>query len=264
MKKNPLGIFDSGVGGLCVLKEIRKQLPKESIQYFADSNNCPYGSKAEDEALLLAKKNIEFLIAQGCKLIVIACNTVTAVAIDNFRLEYNIPFVGMEPAIKPASFHTKSKKIGILATENTFKGKLFKQTYEKYANGIQVVVQPGYGLVELVEKGDLHSEKVRTLLKQYLEPMLEMGVDTLVLGCTHYPFLLHMIHEIAGDRLTIIDPAAAVAGQTRRILDGLGLMSDGDQEPEFQFYTTGETTITQQFISKTMDMPYGLERVCIA
>ncbi|MFH2092329.1 MAG: glutamate racemase [Pseudomonadota bacterium] len=263
MQNNPLGIFDSGVGGLCVLKEIRRQLPGESICYFADSCNCPYGSRSEEDAYLLARKNIEFLLHQNCKLIVIACNTVTAVAIDHFRSAYPIPFVGMEPALKPAALQTKSKKIGILATENTFKGRLFKQTYEKYASGIEVVVQPGFGLVELVEQGDLYSEKVRHLLEKYLLPMLAAGVDTLVLGCTHYPFLIHMIQEIVGNRLTIIDPAAAVASQTRRVLESLDLISDKQKEPEFCFYTTGDTDITQQFLSKTMDTPYGLARVCV-
>ncbi len=261
MQNNPIGVFDSGVGGLCVLKEIKKQLPRESIIYFADSSNCPYGSKTKEKAFTLAKKSIEFLIDRGCKIIVIACNTVTAVAIDSFRKEYDIPFIGMEPALKPAALQTKSRKIGILATENTFKGKLFKQTCEKYGDGIDVFTQPGYGLVELVEKGEMDSKKAEDLLKKYLRPMLEMGADTLVLGCTHYPFLIQMIQKISKNRLTIIDPVEAVASQTRRILNTADLLSDEQLLPEYCFYTTGKTRIAEQFLSKIMDMPYGLKQV---
>ncbi|MBU8910469.1 MAG: glutamate racemase, partial [Desulfobacterales bacterium] len=215
MQKHPIGIFDSGVGGLSVLKEIRKLLPCESINYFGDSGNCPYGSKTKDEAFSLARKNIKFLLKRNCKLIVIACNTVTAVAIDSFRSEYKIPFVGMEPALKPAAIQTKSKKIGILATENTFNGRLYKQTFEKYADGIEVFVQPGDGLVELVEKGAQNSEEAKKLLEKYLLPMLQKGTDTIVLGCTHYPFFKEMIKKITKNSVAIIDPGDAVAIQTK-------------------------------------------------
>lgn len=259
MKKYPIGIFDSGVGGLCVLKEIRERLPYESITYFADSGNCPYGSKAEDEALDLARKNIEFLLNLNCKLIVIACNTVTAVAIDCFRSEYKVPFIGMEPALKPAALQTRSKKIGILATENTFNGRLFKQTFDKYANGLEVFIQPGYGLVELVENGDQNSEKARSLLKEYLLPMLEKGVDTIVLGCTHYPFLKEMIQTVTKNSVTIVDPADAVAAQTKRILVQSELISIAGNDPRFQFYTTGEKIIAQKILFDTIDSSCGLE-----
>ena len=261
IQKHPLGIFDSGVGGLSVFKEIKKHLPCESIIYFADSGNCPYGSKTKDEALSLARKNIEFLLEHDCKMIVIACNTVTAVAIDRFRSEYKVPFVGMEPALKPAALQTKSKKIGILATENTFNGRLFKQTFEKYAKGIKVFIQPGYGLVELVEKGAQNSEKAENLLKEYLLPMLEKGADTIVLGCTHYPFLKGMIKKVTKNSVTIIDPGNAVAAQARRILTEFNLVSDNDSAPEFCFYTTGEKAIAEKFFSPIMDSPYGLEQI---
>jgi glutamate racemase len=218
IQKHPIGIFDSGVGGVSVLKEIRKLLPMESINYLGDNIKCPNGSKTQEEALSLAKKNIEFLLKRNCKLIVIACNTVTAIAIDEFRSEYKVPFIGMEPALKPASLQTRSKKIGVLATQNTFNGRLFKQTFEKYGNGIDVFVQPGYGLVELVEKGDHNSEKAKDLLKKYILPMLEKGADTIVLGCTHYPFLKPMIKKIIKNQATIIDPSNAVAIQTKKNL----------------------------------------------
>ena len=263
MQNRPIGIFDSGVGGLCVLKEIRKLLPFESIHYFADSGNCPYGSKTKDAALSLARKNIEFLLGCHCKLIVIACNTVTAVAIDNFRSEYKVPFIGMEPALKPAALNTRNKKIGILATENTFNGRLFKQTFEKHANGLEVFIQPGYGLVELVEQGEQNSEKARILLEDYLNPMMEKGVDTIVLGCTHYPFLKDLIQRITKNSVTIIDPAGAVAAQTKRILIKFDLIATQDNVPGFHFYTTGEKKMADKFFSLAMDCPYVSEKIDI-
>lgn len=259
--KNPIGIFDSGVGGLSVLKEIKKRLPHESIIYLADSSNCPYGSKSEKDTLQLSIKNIEYLLDLGCKLIVIACNTVTAVAIDTFRQTYPVPFVGMEPAVKPAVLQTKSKKIGVLATENTFKGKLFQQTYERFSHDIKVFTQPGNGLVELVEKGDLDSHKTKSLLKAYLTPMVDQGVDILVLGCTHYPFLSKTIHKITQNQIAIIDPAVAVARQTRRVLKALRLLAQVDHPPGYRFLTTKKTPATQAFVSKTMDSHYDLEQI---
>lgn len=264
LQGHPLGIFDSGVGGLSVLKEIRKHLPRESIHYFADSCNCPYGSKTEAETLFLARKNIEFLLDRGCKLIVIACNTVTAVAIDCFRSEYDVPFIGMEPALKPAAMQTRTKKIGVLATENTFNGRLFKQTFEKYAHGIDVFVQPGYGLVELVEQGAQDSETARTLLAEYLLPMMEKGADTLVLGCTHYPFLKETILQVTGNGVTIIDPADAVAVQTKKILTRFDLMSLDRTDPEFHFHTTGDKTVLEKFLCRMMDRLYTIEPVTLA
>ncbi len=263
MQKCPIGIFDSGVGGLCVLMEILKLLPHESISYFADSSNCPYGSKTKDEALALSRKNIEFLLKLDCKLIVIACNTVTAVAIDSFRSEYNIPFVGMEPALKPAALQTKSKKIGVLATENTLNGRLFKQTFEKYVNGLDVFVQPGYGLVKLVEQGAQNSDQAKSLLEKYLLPMMDKGVDTIVLGCTHYPFLMEMIKKITENSVTIIDPAEAVAGQVKKILIQFDLASNNKNDPLFHFYTTGKREIAEKFIGHAMDNPYALEQIYI-
>ncbi|MCF6247517.1 MAG: glutamate racemase [Desulfobacula sp.] len=260
MQNTPIGIFDSGVGGLSVLKEIRKSLPNESIVYFADSANCPYGSKVEAQAQALAREKIEFLLEQGCKLIVIACNTVTAVAIDEFRSVFGVPFIGMEPALKPATFQTKTGKIGVLATENTFNGRLFKQTLEKYANGVEVFVQPGFGLVELVEKGEHKSKKARRLLEKYLLPMIEQGVDTLVLGCTHYPFLKEMIEKIAPQPIAVIDPSSAVAAQTKRILCEFNLCSE-QNNPTFSFYTTGEKINADRILSQTMNHPYHLKQI---
>ncbi len=260
---HPIGIFDSGVGGLCVLKEIRKLLPNESIVYFGDSHNCPYGEKTEEDALTLARKNIEFLIKHHCKIVVIACNTVTAIAINRLRSDFHIPFIGMEPALKPAALQTKTKKIGILATENTFNGNHFKQTYSKYGKDIEVYIQPGYGLVELVERNDYTSEKAKMLLEEYLKPMMDKGADTIVLGCTHYPFLKELIQEITCNEMNVIDPSNAVASQTKRVLEQLNLIETELTNPKFQFFTTGNEEITKAFLNDTVTTPYDIRRVTI-
>ncbi len=260
----PIGIFDSGVGGLCVLSEIKHMLPGESVIYFADSANCPYGSRTEDEAFDLADKNISFLVDSGCKAIVIACNTVTAVAIGRLRSEYDIPFIGMEPALKPAVRQTKTGRIGVLATENTFRGKHFKTTCEKYAAGVEVFVQPGYGLVELVEQGKQDSDQARALLADYLVPMMEKGVDTIVLGCTHYPFLKNIIEQVTDNKAVIIDPANAVAAQTGRILDQFAIKSPHGADPFFHFYTTGKTDILEKLLSRETGVyPCKIEHITL-
>jgi glutamate racemase len=256
MLNNPIGIFDSGVGGLSVAREIQKILPDESIHYFADSGNCPYGSKSENDTISLTKKNIEFLLEQDCKLIVVACNTITTVTIDTLRKEYQVPFVGMEPALKPAFLYTKVKKIGVLATQNTFNGRHFRQTFQKYANGIEVYVQPGNGLVELVEEGDHNSQKAKALLETYLIPMMALGVDAIVLGCTHYPFLMDHIKEITRNDIKIIDPADAVAKQTKRIIGEFHIYANQADPPQFTFFTTGKKDAAQNLLQQTIKIPY--------
>lgn len=263
MQDHPIGIYDSGVGGLSVLKEIRKCLPHESIVYLADSANCPYGSMREAEALALARSRIGFLLDRGCKLVVIACNTVTAVAIDDVRSVYQVPFVGMEPALKPAAQQTRTGKIGVLATENTFNGRLFKETRKKHANGVQVIVQPGFGLVELVENGEQESDKAAVLLKKYLGPMMDQGADTLVLGCTHYPFLMNTIKQVTKNRMQVIDPSGAVAAQTKRVLADHHLGA-ADKTPSFFFYTTGGKDPVERILARTMAArPFCLEHIDI-
>jgi len=257
----PISVFDSGIGGLSVLKEITKLMPRESINYFADSGNCPYGSKSKTETISLSKKNIEFLLKQKCKIIVVACNTATATAIDTLRNEYPVPFIGMEPAVKPASLYTKTKKIGILATQNTFNGNLFKNTFEKYASQIKVYVQPGHGLVELVESGNNKSKKTENLLKKYIEPMIENGVDTLVLGCTHYPFLNDLILKITDNKIKIFDPASAVAAQTKRKLTEQNMLTKRIAPPEYNFFTTGKINSANNLILKMTDKKFNLNQI---
>lgn len=236
----PIGIFDSGVGGLSVWKEIVKILPDENIIYYADSNNCPYGSKKQSEVIALSERIVDFLLGFDCKLIVVACNTATAAAIEYLRKKYTVPFVGMEPAVKPAALNTITGTIGILATQGTFQGKLFKETSRKWANGKKMIIQIGEGLVEQVEEGKVHSIKVKKLLKQYLQPMLDGNVDQIVLGCTHYPFLLEEIEKITKGKASVIDPAPAVAKRTYDLLKSGQLLNSSKSKTVRLFYINGK------------------------
>ena len=219
MNTQAIGIFDSGVGGITIWKTLTELLPYESTYYLADSKNAPYGQNSKEEILNLCIKNTEFLIAKGCKIIVVACNTATTNAIEILRERYAIPFIGIEPAIKPAALKTKNKSIGILATKGTLSSRLFNETSKKYLKGICVTEQIGEGLVGLIEKGKLESSEMEVLLETYLKPMLKKRIDCLVLGCTHYPFLISKIKKITGDSIEIIDSGLAVAKQTKFILD---------------------------------------------
>lgn len=239
MNGNPVGIFDSGLGGLTVWKEVRRQLPAEDIVYFADSLHCPYGRKSASEIIDLAHRIVEGLLSLGCKLIVVACNTATAAAIEDLRKSYRIPFVGMEPAVKQAALHTITGKIGVLATKGTFDGRLYKSTSEKYAHDLDVMVQIGDGLVELVESNEFHSIKALPLLQRYIEPMLAHGVDQIVLGCTHYPFFKEQIEKIAGPSVAIIDPAPAVAKRVGDLLCEASLCNNMQHKGTDIFVSSG-------------------------
>lgn len=217
-KSKVIGVFDSGVGGLTVLKELKQLLPNYSYIYFADTKHCPYGPKGPEEIIRLSKAITEFLIIQGCSIVVVACNTATASAIDYLRATFDIPFVGMEPAVKPAALATKTNSIGVLATKGTFNGRLYRETTSKYAANINVAYQVGEGLVELVEQGKSQSDEAKELLKSYISPMLNEQIDHLVLGCTHYPFFIPILQEILPKTVAIENPAPAVARQTARLL----------------------------------------------
>lgn len=250
VNNNPIGIFDSGAGGLSVLKEIVKVCPNESIVYFADSANCPYGPKNPQQIVGLSGQIASFLLKKGCKLIVVACNTATAAAIDYLRNSFAIPFIGMEPAIKPASLNSKTKSIGVLATAGTFKGKLYIETSRKYASDVDVHYQIGEGLVELIESDETESNKAEKLIRQYVEPMVASNIDHLVLGCTHYPFLINTIKRVLPKTVTIIDPAPSVARQCLRILEQNSLQTDKDHEPSYRFYSSGNSHILKQLVEK--------------
>ena len=218
MNANPIGIFDSGVGGLSIWKEITELLPCENTIYLADSANAPYGEKSEPEILNLCIKNTEKLLSMGCKIIVIACNTATTNTIHILRNRYNVSFIGIEPAIKPASLFTKSKHIGILATKGTLNSTLFSKTSKLHLRGIHIMETEGKGLVELIEQGKINGTEINVLLRKYLKPMLYKEVDCIVLGCTHYPFLIPQIRNISKDSIKIIDSGLAVAKQTKTVI----------------------------------------------
>lgn len=249
----PIGLFDSGVGGLSVWQAMVRCLPYEATIYFADSANCPYGPRPPEVIQAVSAGIVRFLLQHHCKLIVVACNTASAAALQSLRAEFDVPIVGMEPALKPAAESTKTGHVGVLATVGTLQGALFKNTARRYANtqkgtgGVKVYLQIGEGLVERVEAGQLSSPETEALLRQYLEPMLAAQVDQVALGCTHYPLLLPLIRRIVNGRAAVIDPAQAVARQVQRILERQGLQVPAGYagQPQYKFYTTGQPQVLQ-------------------
>jgi len=246
----PIGIFDSGVGGTSIWKEVAKMLPHENTIYLADSANAPYGEKSKEAIVRLSIKNTEYLLQQGCKIILVACNTATTNAIDHLRSRYQVPFIGIEPAIKPAALRTKTKKIGVLATKGTLASSLFHNTSKLFAEGITVLEQEGKGLVELIEAGEIQSEEMKKLLQGFLQPMLDQNMDCLVLGCTHYPYLMPVLKELLPAHINIIDSGEAVARQTKAVLEQHQLLSDVDADPEHIFYTNADVKVLRELIDR--------------
>jgi len=245
----PIGVFDSGTGGISVFQELVKHLPNESFVYFADSANCPYGSKTQEKIIELSSRIVDFLVRKDCKAIVVACNTATAGAIDWLRMHYNIPFIGMEPAIKPAALNTKTRSIGVLATAGTFKGRLYIETSRRYASDVNVCYQVGEGLVELVEQDRVNTPEAEVLLKTYIKPMLDCNIDQLVLGCTHYPFFKPLLKKILPPDVDIIDPAPAVAKQTQKVLKESHLANSKENSfTSFQFYSSSDTRVLEKLV----------------
>ncbi|AUC86229.1 glutamate racemase [Polaribacter sp. ALD11] len=232
-----IGFFDSGVGGTSIWKEVITLLPNENTIYLSDSINAPYGEKSEEEIIALSIKNTEFLLKKNCKLIVVACNTATTNAITLLRNNYDIPFIGIEPAIRPAALTTKTNTIGILATKGTLNSRLFEETSSTIRKDIQIKETIGKGLVELIEGGKLNSKEMTFLLSSYLKPMIANNIDSLVLGCTHYPYLIPQIRKIVGSKIQIIDSGEAVAKQTKAVLSKNNLLNiDKEHEAKHQLY----------------------------
>ncbi len=248
MNRQPIGLFDSGIGGTSIWKEITRLLPNENTIFLADSKNAPYGEKSEEQILQLSIKNTELLLKNQCKIIVVACNTATTNSISYLRANYDIPFIGIEPAIKPAALQSKSKKVGVLATKGTLSSSLFHSTSENHAAGIQILEQEGTGLVPLIEQGEIQNHKTRELLLKYLNPMLEEGIDHLVLGCTHYPYLIPVLRQIIPENIKIIDSGEAVARQTKAILNAYGIENHAEENVEHLFYTNANVAILQSFL----------------
>lgn len=236
----PIGIFDSGVGGTSILREIRRQLPGEPVLYLADQANVPYGPQPLDAVRRYSQGITRFLLENGAKLIVVACNTASAASLQVLRSSFpETPFVGMEPAVKPAAEATRSKVVGVLATPATFQGELYASVVERFTDGVRVLPSTLPGLVEQIEAGDLHGERTRSILERALRPLLAQGADTLVLACTHYPLVIPLIREIAGPSVQVIDPSPAIARQAARLLEQHGLMAGPGHAGGITYFTSG-------------------------
>ncbi|WP_338638312.1 glutamate racemase [Burkholderia pyrrocinia] len=261
----PIGIFDSGLGGLSVLRAVRAQLPDESFIYVADSHHAPYGPR--DEAFITERTLAigEWLAREGAKALVIACNTATARAIAAIREHLSMPLVGVEPGIKPAAAVSASGVAGVLATQSTLNSPRFQALLDRYGAGRRFICQPGHGLVEAIERGDTNSPALRALLDSYLQPMLDDGADTLVLGCTHYPFFTETIRNLVGDRLTIVDTSDAIARQLMRILDERNLRAPADtRAAPPRFFSTSDGRQLQVLASTLLGLDAPVESVTIS
>lgn len=241
-RSRPIGIFDSGVGGISVLRAIWYELPHESSIYLADQAHVPYGPRPLEQVRNFAVGITQYLLARGAKLIVVACNAASAAALHHLRVVFpNIPFVGMEPAVKPAVEITSSGVVGVLATPATFQGELYASVVERFAAGVKLIQDTCPGLVSQIEAGQMDTPETRAILKRAIQPMLEQGIDTIVLGCTHYPFVIPLIEEIAGPGVRVIDPAPAVARQVRRLLQQSGMLTQPFSEIEADLSNQAES-----------------------
>lgn len=247
MNTEPIGIFDSGIGGTSIFKEIHQLLPLEKTIYLADSKNAPYGQKSKQAIIDLSFKNTDLLLEMGCKIIVVACNTATTNAIKELRKTYPVPFIGIEPAIKPAALGTSKKSIGILATKGTLSSELFSKTSSLYTQNIETTEVVGKGLVEAIESGKLEEASTKIMLEEVLQPILKKDIDYLVLGCTHYPYLIPLLKEILPAHVKIIDSGEAVARQTKSVLQEKNLLSQTQQDAPI-FYTNKNPRILERFV----------------
>jgi glutamate racemase len=248
---SPIGIFDSGVGGLSILRAVQRTLPGEEIIFLADQIHVPYGPRSLEEVRQFAFGITEYLLEEGAKLIVVACNAASAAALHDLRRSFpEIPFVGMEPAVKPAAEQTQTGVVGVLATPATFQGALYASVIERFANGVTVLQDTCSGLVAQIEAGELDGHETHHILKDALNPMLEQGIDTVVLGCTHYPFVIPLIQEITGPKVRVIDPAPAVARQVMRRLETSEQLNQEPGRKLTRFLTTGAPDQLQHLLTK--------------
>jgi glutamate racemase len=260
--KSCIGVFDSGVGGLSVLREIRAEMPEEPVIYFGDQGHIPYGPRPMQQIRSLSEAITNFLLEKNAGIIVVACNTASAAALKYLREKFaGIPFVGMEPAVKPAAEHTQTGKVGVLATPATFQGALYASVVERFANGAELFQNTCTGLVQQIEQGNLDGPETRRILNEALLPMLEKNIDTVVLGCTHYPFVIPLIQEIVGEKIRVIDSAPAVAKQTRRLLEAGGRKSPGTTCTKVRFYTSGDPDKLKSLLPKLLGESGDVERV---
>ena len=256
MNNSPIGIFDSGIGGITIFNSIKKLLPKEDIIYFSDNLNSPYGNKPIETIKKISFNNTQWLLDNGCKLIVVACNTATTNSISDLRNKFNIPFVGIEPAIKPAAMKTKTGKIGVLATKGTLSSDLFNTTSIDYASNIEILEKNGDGLVELIENGIFEGIEIENLLHKHLDFMINKKIDHLVLGCTHYPFLIKVLSELLPSSIKIIDSGEAVAKQTKSLLINKKIENKSNQG-KYSFYYNGDSAS----LNKVLNHKFEIKRI---
>jgi len=247
---DPIGVFDSGVGGLSVLREIRRELPFEDLLYVADSGFAPYGDRPAEFIRQRATAIVDYLESRRAKAVVVACNTATGVAVDHLRASRSTPIIAIEPAVKPAAAETRSGVVGVLATSQMLASTRFERLVSTYGADVDVLVQACPGLVEQVEQGDLSGPDTRALVERYVRPLIERGADTLVLGCTHYPFLAPLIQAAAGSTVTLIDPAVAVAREVRRRLTASDLLAPEGRHSTEEFWTSGRPAAVQPVIAQ--------------
>lgn len=248
-EKSPIGIFDSGVGGLSVMRAIREQMPEESIIYLGDQGHIPYGPRRMEQIRDFSEAITNFLLERDSKIIVVACNTASAAALKYLREKFpGVQFVGMEPAVKPAAETTQTGRVGVLATPATFQGALYASVVERFANGVKLLQNTCSGLVQQIELGDLNGPETRKILEEALLPMLEENIDTVVLGCTHYPFVIPLIQEIVGEKVRVIDPAPAVARQVKRLLEAGGMTNDPSARGNVKFFTSDDPDALQSLM----------------
>lgn len=253
----PIGIMDSGVGGLSVLRHIRELLPSEKLIYFADQDHVPYGPRSAEEIRAYSRAITTFLINLGAKAIVLACNTASASSLTHLRETFSdVPFVGMEPAVKPGAEKTNEGKIGILATDGTFGSPRYANLMARYAQGVLIFEDPCQGLVEEIEAGNLDGAESERILRQALQPMLAAGVDTVILGCTHYPFASSLIKRLVGPAVSVIDPAPAVARQVGRILKEYHLLNPTHETGSLKAYTTGDPIALAEISKKLIGVSF--------
>jgi glutamate racemase len=251
----PIGVFDSGVGGVSVLREIRRELPAEDLIYLADSAYTPYGDRPPALIIERSIAMVTLLERERVKAVVVACNTATGIAVDTLRSRFTLPIIAIEPAVKPAAAGTRSGVVGVLATTQTLASARFSKLVGAHAAGVRVLTQASPGLVERVESGELSTPATRSLVEQYVRPLLEGGADTIVLGCTHYPFLSAVIQDVAGPNVTVIDPAVAVARELRRRLQSGGLLAPDSRIGSERFWTTGPPEQSQAVIAQLWGKP---------
>jgi len=260
--QQPVGIFDSGVGGLSVLRAIQKLLPHENLLYLGDQAHIPYGPRPKAKIRAFAFEITSFLLEQGAKLIVVACNTASAAALVELRQYFpEIPFVGMEPAVKPAAETTQTGKVGVLATPTTFSGDLYASVVERFAKNVIILQDTCPGLVESIEAGEMQGGETRQILEKALDPMLAEGIDTIVMGCTHYPFVIPLIQSITGPGVRIIDPAPAIARQTRRLLDHHHILNLEQIPGKVRYFTTGEIDKFSKLLTVLLGQTGPVEKV---